>query len=142
MGKSPKNLKSRYRDISSAIFTIFAIFAIFTIFRDILPFFNLIFPYFLCKISRNIRKVFKNGCHFPSKCGSSTAPASKIEPPGILPRDPRDTRKWVRNRCSDPPSTRAGGQDDVSLNKLPQNMKLYIYIYMYIYINGDVAAGA
>ncbi len=22
--------------------------------------------------------------------------------------------------CSDPPSTRAGGQDDVSLNKLPQ----------------------
>ena len=59
---------------------------------------------------------------------SSTAPAHKIKPPGILPRLPAATpgyprlppatrsypRKWVRNCCSDPTSTRAGGQDDVS----------------------------
>ena len=30
------------------------------------------------------------------------------------------TLSGVIGRCSEPPSTRAGGQDDVSLNKLPQ----------------------
>ncbi len=62
------------------------------------------------------------GLHFPSKCCSSTAPAHKIKTRGILPRLPRLRRSGVRNRCSDPTSTRTGGQDDGSLHKLPQTI--------------------
>ena len=59
---------------------------------------------------------------------SSTAPAHKIKPPGILPRLPAATRgSGVRNRYSDPTSTRAGGQDDVSYtNSLKQKGFHYI----------------
>ena len=60
------------------------------------------------------------GRHFPRKNIQTTAPAHKNKPLGILPRLPPAPRlpgfpgSGVRNRCSDPTSTRAGGQDDVS----------------------------
>ncbi len=54
------------------------------------------------------------GRHFPGQVLSSTAPGDRIKPPGILHRIPPLPGSSVRNRCSDPTSTRAGGQDDVS----------------------------
>ncbi len=54
------------------------------------------------------------GRHFPGQVLSSTAPGDRIKPPGILHRIPPLPGSGVRNRCSDPTSTRAGGQDDVS----------------------------
>ena len=49
-------------------------------------------------------------------------PVDKIKPSGtrrILPALMAVPVKWSMECSSDPPSTRAGGQDDVSLNKLP-----------------------
>ncbi len=44
------------------------------------------------------------------------------------------TLSGVIDCYSDPPSTRAGGQDDVSLNKLPQII-CFVYIYdIYLFI--------
>ena len=78
-------------------------------------------------------KSLKIGRHFPSKSGSSTMPAhnfgsrnSAPDPvapakvPGILRRIPTIPRKWSRPGRSGPGFTRAGGQDDGSLHKLPQ----------------------
>ena len=81
------------------------------------------------------------GHHFPTLWLSSNAPAHKIKPPGILPSLPVATRGYpslpaatpgngVRNCCSDPTSTRAGGQDDVSYTN---SLKLCINPYIYIF---------
>ena len=68
--------------------------------------------------------LLKIGRHFPSNCAVFTILSFKIKPPGILcrilpdlpdlPDLPVTRGSGVKNRCSDPTSTRAGGQDDVS----------------------------
>ena len=77
--------------------------------------------------------MFKGGA-FPSKVAESDGRVVKYPSLGIHPTG----SGWIPGNgtgsaAGNLPSTRAGGQDDVSLNKLPQ----IIYIYIYIYQGGD-----
>ena len=60
------------------------------------------------------------GRPIPSKWLSSSAPANKKWPRGTQRTQRPMGAKWRRSHSSQPHFTRAGGQDDGSLDKLPQ----------------------
>ena len=64
------------------------------------------------------------GNHFPGKVAESDGRVVKYGRLGILPRRsaaiPGSRGSGSGSAAQNLPSTRAGGQDDVSLNKLPQ----------------------
>ena len=63
-----------------------------------------------------------------AKVNSSADPADRQDP-----ADPVDQNNQVSlSAARSLPSTRAGGQDDVSFNKLPQNIDFYIF-YVYFH---------
>ena len=96
------------------------------------------------KVGENDGRVAKNemlesfgsdsGNHFPGKVSVFDGRVAKKRRPDSGPTCPTGS-DWLRqtgagSAARDLPSTRAGGQDDVSLNKLPQTIVRYDYYSM------------